>query len=320
MIVVVGGTGFLGSALLRELHRSGADIRSVSRAERSTGPWPHISADILNEAALTKALAGAEAVFHAAGLAHINSGRIASGRYDRINVDGTRNVARAAATNGARRIVLASSVAVYGTGIRGPISESTPSAPDSDYGRTKLLAEQALHSARGNAQSVVLRFAAMYGPGDPGNVTRLARLLQRRQFVWIGSGMNRKSLLHVEDAVRACRAALLDPVANPRQTFNLAGAAVPMREIVRVICAVSGIEPPRIRVPETIAGLALNALERGGRVNRRMSALAWTLRKWLSDDVIDSTAFSRAFGWRPEVTLEAGIAQLLADGFQHARE
>lgn len=309
---VVGGSGFLGSALLVDLYSRGLEVRSISRSGRRAGPWPHFVADIRDPAALNPALEGVTTVFHAAGIAHVNSGLVNLGELVSTSAEGTRNVVRAALSGGARRIVFASSVSVYGTNAAHVIDENSPCTPDSEYGHAKLLAEKVLMDASVGIEAVSLRFASLYGPHDPGNVTRLARMIQANRFIWIGSGANRKCLLHVHDAVAACRLALSVPTSQSYGVFNVAGQPHTMREIVETICDVLGRDPPRLQIPQALATAASRFLTEIGRANSRAIALSWAVRKALSDDVINSSAFRNAFDWHPQVTLEDGIRTALA--------
>jgi nucleoside-diphosphate-sugar epimerase len=312
---VVGGSGFLGSALLADLHSRGLQVRSISRSARRTGAWPHFVADIRDLRALTPALDGVTAVFHAAGIAHVNSGVVPQEELLSTNVEGTRNLIRAARSGGARRIVFASSISVYGTNAGRVIDEGSPCAADSEYGRAKLLAEGVLMDESVGIDALSLRLASLYGPDDPGNVIRLARMIRTNRFILIGSGANRKCLLHLEDAVAASRLALSAPIKESHAIFNVAGEPHTMREIVGTICEALGRDPPRLAIPQTMATLASRVLSEIGRGNSRAAALAWAVRKSLSDDLIDSSAFRRAFGWYPRIALETGIRGALASSF-----
>src|SRR5690606_24466233 len=84
-------------------------------------------------------------------------------------------------------------------------------------------------------QAVILRLATLYGEGDRGNVARLMSAIDRGRFVWVGRGLNRKSLVHVDDAARACvLAATQSPSSSFDKTtvFNVAAPPVAMRQVV----------------------------------------------------------------------------------------
>lgn len=311
LVAVVGGTGFLGSAIVRRLYERGIPVRTVSRRPIPGTPWPHEAADISDKASLLRALRSASAVIHVAALAHINSGRVTRELYYRINVQGTRNVVEAARALGVRQIVFASSIAVYGTNREGVLRETTVCSPDSDYGWSKLLAEDVLVTECEGVETVSLRFSPLYGPGDPGNVGRLAKLLRSNRFLWIGRGTNRKCLLYVDDAAEACVVALSLPAPGRNRVFNVGGEPQTMREIVHLIARVVGRSPPKIHLPQPVVTAPVKVLSRFAPKSQHLGAVRWALSKWLSDDVVDSTMFQRASGWQPAIPLDQGIPAAL---------
>src|SRR5690606_35152077 len=132
---------------------------------------------------------------------------------------------RAAAAAGIRSIVLVSSTSVYGGTAE---NEDTPTSPANAYGRSKLAAELvALSLAKEyKIKLAILRMTTLFGRGDRGNVARLIRAVKSRRFVQIGNGTNRKSLIHVSDAARACLVA-----CGRDGIFNVSSASYEMREI-----------------------------------------------------------------------------------------
>ena len=124
----------------------------------------------------------------------------------------------------------------------------------------------------------ILRLATLYGEGDPGNVGRLMRTLDRGRFLWIGDGSNRKSLLYKEDAARACVAVAERP-ASGINIYNVSAPACTMREIVDGIADALGKHPSPVRVPATPALLLSRHLAK--IPNRRLTGLHQTVKKWL---------------------------------------
>ena len=85
----------------------------------------------------------------------------------------------------------------------------------------------------------ILRLATLYGEGDPGNVARLMRLIDRGRFVWVGDGLNRKSLIHREDAARACVTAACSPGGGIR-IDNVSALACSVRDLVEGLAVALG--------------------------------------------------------------------------------
>ena len=219
-MLLTGATGALGPAAIRALVASGFEVRALTR---SPGPAEaagiaHAVGDLADRASLERAVEGMDVVVHLAALLHIaNPAPDLRSEYHRINVEGTQSLADAAARAGVRRFVLASTAAVYGP-TSAPATESTRPAPDSWYGESKLAAEGAVLGAhRPEAFDVtVLRLCAVYGPRIKGNYERLLRALASGRFVPVGPGMNRRSLIHEDDAAAALVAAAQHPSARGR--------------------------------------------------------------------------------------------------------
>ena len=149
----------------------------------------------------------------------------------------------------------------------------------------------------------ILRLAALYGEGDPGNVGRLMRTLDRERFLWIGDGSNRKSLLYKGDAALACMAVAEQPASGI--IYNVSAPACTTREIVDGIADALGKHPSPVRVPASLALLLSRHLSR--IPNRRMAGLHQTVQKWLAEDVYDTRRFEEAYGFQTKTSLEDGL-------------
>jgi nucleoside-diphosphate-sugar epimerase len=305
-VLVTGASGFLGSAVVRRAVEEGIKVRALSRR---TGPaaegveWR--SADIRDPKALDEALQGVDGVIHAAGLAHVFRDPDPTA-FTSVNEIGTINVAEASARAKIRHLVLVSSVSVYGPHAAASCDEAAPCRPEGPYAISKYRAELGANRVAEATKlpMTILRMATIYGEGDPGNVGRLLGALERGRFVWVGSGANRKSLIHQADAARACLLALRNPPQGI-QIYNVSGPPHTMREVVEGLAAALGRRPPGKGVP---AGLALGLARLAGLVPlRRLRSLHLTLSKWLADDVYEATKFERALGFRAEVELADGL-------------
>lgn len=228
--------------------------------------------------------------------------------YHHINVDGTRWLVEAASDAGVRRFVLASTASVYGP-VAHPATESTPPAPDSWYAESKLAAEDALFAAHrpGLFDASALRLSAVYGPRIKGNYQRLLRALAAGRYVPLGAGLNRRSLLHEDDAAAAFVEATRHPAAAGR-LFNVSdGVPHQIRQIVSVICRALGRAEPVMAIPIAPAKAAVQALEHLARlVGRTPPVTSSTLARYLEESVIDTSRVSRELGFVPRVDLETG--------------
>jgi UDP-glucose 4-epimerase len=210
---VTGASGFIGRRLCAALRERG-HVMALVRNARQDGPWDdRVVVDLACDPIPSRAMEGADAVFHLAGRAHAVTERPSDlDLYARVNVDGTRRVAEAARLAGVTRFVFASSVKAMGEG-------GGDGATLSAYGRSKRDAEEIVRSS-GVAEPVVLRLSLVYGPGVEGNLGGMLRAVRARRFPPPPAIENRRAMVHVDDVVRVCLACADDARAAGR-TFVL---------------------------------------------------------------------------------------------------
>jgi UDP-glucose 4-epimerase len=162
-IILTGGTGFFGPGIAARLREAGHE---VVRASRHAEPPARL--DVTDSAgcrAFMSTHLDAAAVVHAAALAHVPPGADAAAQCEAVNVEGTRNVARAALQAGIPRFIFISSVTVYGDyDLPRPVTEETPTRSTSMYGAAKRRAEKLLSELYAPADLWVLRMSTMYAP------------------------------------------------------------------------------------------------------------------------------------------------------------
>jgi UDP-glucose 4-epimerase len=310
MALVTGATGVVGPSLIALLLERGYAVRALVRSTPPAGVLPAAVATIhgaINDLpTLRVAVAGCDAVFHLAAKLHITDpGSETRPEYEQVNVEGTRALARAAREAGVGRLIAFSTINVYGPTPAGAIwDETSPLRPDSWYAETKAQAEDA---ARAELSTVVLRLAAVYGPRMKGNYPRLLRTIARGRFIPIGDGRNRRTLVHVRDVCAAALAAAEHPAAI-NQTYNVTDGQIhTLREIIDVLCLVSGKRPPPLHLPIGPVRLAAGVLERGFRALGRTAPIGRsTIDKLVEDIAVSGTRIGGELGVRPEVDLLTG--------------
>lgn len=278
-----------------------------SDAKRSNLPG-FFKADVTAPDSLTKALIDIDSVVHAAGLAHQFRDVRKQPPFIKVNVKGTENVARAALQAGVSHFILISSVSVYGR--HGPKScdEETKCDPQEPYAQSKYHAEErAIEVLKGSKVSLtILRLATVYGEGDPGNVARLMRMIDRGRFVWVGDGSNRKSLIHRDDVARAC-VYVLRQAPDGINTYNVVGSVNTMSEIVSGLASALGKGLPRWRIPPRVAKTMAISFDRISRRGKRNGRFERSLNKWVENDVYDGSKFDDKFSFAPETSLIEGL-------------
>jgi nucleoside-diphosphate-sugar epimerase len=217
--LITGGAGFIGSHLLRSLLDQGHQVRvldnlssgSYARIADRAGQIDFVEADICDTAAVQAAMPGIEVVFHLAALVSVVESIEQPQQAYASNVMGTLNVLDAARAAGVRRVVQASSCAVYGNTEQLPVGEDVPPDPLSPYASSKLSAEQLgrLYSSLYELPTVALRFFNVYGPGqDPASpyaavVPRFVNaLVGGGQPKIFGDGLQSRDFIYVGDIVR----------------------------------------------------------------------------------------------------------------------
>jgi nucleoside-diphosphate-sugar epimerase len=311
-ILVTGAKGFLGSEILRQVIATHFPIRATDLNAESTLPdLEYIPANILSLSSLSLLFRDVTDVIHAAGLAHIfNKSKASVTSFKDVNEIGTKNVVRAAAQAGVCHFVLISSVSVYGSSRNGG-AEDSGCYPQGPYAESKYQAEQrAIEIAKASGMALtILRLATLYGEGDPGNVARLMRTIDRGRFFWIGNGSNRKSFMHREDAARACLAVIQSPTSDVN-IYNVSALPCTMREVVEGLAGALGKRIPSFGIPASlvrgITGL-LSELPMS-----LLQTLGATAQKWLADDVYDSRKFEQEFNYKTRVDLKEGLRREVA--------
>jgi 2-alkyl-3-oxoalkanoate reductase len=248
-ILVTGGGGFLGSAIVRMLREKQYAVASFSRGEYT---WmkpvgvEQVRGDIRDAEALEKACMGVDTVFHVAALPGV------WGKYEDyfgINVEGTRNVISACRACGVKRLIYTSSPSVIfdGSDMEG-VDESVPYPEEfhAHYPRTKAMAEREVRrAAQEGLHTISLRPHLIWGPGDNHLVPRiLARAKRLRQ---VGDGQNLVDTIYIDNAahahVLAAERLAEKPELSGRVYFISQEGPVKLWDMVNAILA-AGAKPP----------------------------------------------------------------------------
>lgn len=316
-VLVTGGSGFVGSRLVRRLAEQGLAVRATHRRDNLTPVagvewWP--LPELGDEGRLAESVAGCDAVVHLAGLAHQRGP--ASNRavdFRRINTEGTRLLARATARGGVRRFVFVSSIAAVCTRSDTPVDDRTPCAPTDAYGCSKLEAEQALTVELKDSATdwCILRPPLVYGPGNPGNMRRLIRLTGTGLPLPLASIRNRRSFMFVDNLVDAMLSVLRHE-GVVRSTYVLSdGSDFSTPDLVRALAAAAGCRVRLLAMPVSVltvlgrAGDAVHAL-----LGRSLGIDSTAIDRLVGSLPVDGARFRRCFGWHPPVGLDLAFQQM----------
>ncbi|MBS7696766.1 MULTISPECIES: NAD-dependent epimerase/dehydratase family protein [unclassified Chelatococcus] len=250
-VLLTGATGFVGRHLITDLMGAGIIVRAATRrpAALPAGVEQVVVGDLDRPVDWSEALAGVDAVVHAAGIAHAGPG-IAEERYHRVNTEATVALAKAAGPS--RRFLFISSIrAQSGPTATHVLTEADVPRPEDAYGRSKLAAEQALAELGGDW--VALRPVLVYGQGVGGNMGALLWLARLPIPLPVNGLKGRRSLVAVETLAGAVRHCLALPAA-PRSAFIVADPqSVTVGEIVAALREGMGRRPGLFTVPEGLS-------------------------------------------------------------------
>jgi nucleoside-diphosphate-sugar epimerase len=199
-VVIVGGSGFIGTRFGNLLAQGGSDFKIVDKAISGAFPSRTVLADVREVENLRASIHEGAIVINLAA-EHRDDVRPLT-LYDDVNVGGARNLCTVAREKKVQTIIFTSSVAVYGFA---PINtdEAGKIAPFNDYGRTKYEAEQIFKAWQAEAPNkrtlVIIRPTVVFGEQNRGNVYNLLRQIASGKFVMVGQGDNRKSMAYVEN-------------------------------------------------------------------------------------------------------------------------
>lgn len=325
-VLITGGNGFVGDAIIKSLLENEIDVwLLLNKSSEWNGDVKLkskiVRADIRSEIPIDNFPADLEfdAVIHSAGLAHQFGKRDEKDFWD-INVKGTENVLNAAVKLSVRQFLFISSVAVYGNSVQKNASEkgldeTANCSPEGVYAVTKFEAEKIARNIceRKNLNLTVLRLATVIGENDRGNVFRLIKSIEKRRFLWIGKGENRKSLIYKGDVARAC----LEVLNNPEKSeiYNLSADLVTMNEIVSEIYAALNRKSQKFYIP---AKFVSKSLKIGYRISRieRLGKVSKTVAKWLSDETFSGERFRKRFKFKFSVPVCEAVRREVEDYLQ----
>ena len=246
---VTGATGFIGQRLLVGLEANGEGVRILSR--NPNPDYETVVCDLQFEAIPEDGLDGVDTVFHLAGFTHdLRDASKLEHLYRALNVDATVRLTELAVRSGVKQFVFVSSVKAGGY-------DEDQGSPDGVYGQTKREAElKFLDIGRQSEMLVsIVRPSLVYGAGVKGNLALMRRGIEQGWFPPIPETENRRSMIHVDDLVRALLLAAEDKRANGEIYIATDGVPHSSREIDEAICYAVGKHVPNCSLPKFIFNL-----------------------------------------------------------------
>ena len=257
-VVVTGGVGFIGSRLVRELLGRGCYVVVLDnfcsgswenlRGLRGRSGFEVVEGDVRDRRVVRKVMKGADGVVHLAALIDVEASVRDPFQTHDVNANGTLNLLHEAVKAGVKRLVFASSTAVYGDANPLPLREDYQPRPISPYAASKAAAEGyclAFNNCYG-LETVILRYFNVYGPGQrnsaySGVITRfLEKAFKGEPLIVYGDGCQTRDFIYVDDVVEATVLALEDDGVEG-EIFNVCtGKPTSVNELVEVVRAIIG--------------------------------------------------------------------------------
>lgn len=298
--LITGGAGFLGAHLANRLAAQGHHVRVVD--DLSSGDRTHLSpqvhfhrGDVNNIPFMWSMLQDIDCVYHLAARVSVAQSMLYPRDYNDANVGGTVSVMEAMRDAGVRRVVFASSGAIYGQLPSQPVHEDMPPNPDSPYAVSKWAAEQYVHTIGHlwGIETVALRIFNAYGPRQSLPLSHapvvprfLRQAISGGSIVLFGDGNQTRDFIYVADVVSALVAAA-EATNIDRQVINVgSGVETPISRLADLVEEVTGQTTNRVH----------NA-EKPGGVKRL---------------VADISRARRLLDWQPQVALAEGLALTVA--------
>lgn len=282
-VLVTGGSGFVGRALVSELQAHGFGVRVLARGSRGVVDGVEtVRGSVTDWTGLEEACRGCDAVIHLVGII----AEVGAQTYRRVHVDGTRNLLAAARVAGIRRWVQMSAL-------------GTRAGAVAEYHRTKWEAEELVRGS--GMEWTIHRPSIVFGPGD-GFAGFLARMSQWSPVLpLIGGGGMRFQPIAVED-VATCFVRALERASTVGQTYDLCGRErFTLREVLRQVLVVTGRRRLLLPVPWAIAGIQARMAEWvfAGMLGKAPPLNRDQLRMLQEDNIGDPRPMIRDYGVEP---------------------
>jgi nucleoside-diphosphate-sugar epimerase len=315
---VTGAAGCIGSALSKRLSQAGWRVVALVR---DAGRAAHLAAlpgvellegDLESRDQYAPALRDCEVVFHLAAKVHAPPDTPAA-EFQRVNVEGAERVIAAALENKVPSLIFFSTVAVYAESDE-VFDESSPPAPATSYGASKLAAEKLVLAAgaANEIKATVLRLPVVYGARDRGNVSKLIEAIKRGRYVVIGDGANLKTMVAAANVADAALLAAADERARGQVYLVCDARPYTQREIAEAIAEALQRHTNLRRLPRTpllIAGQVADLVSK--LTHRTLPLSADRVRKLTNNTRYTAAKIERELGFTPRLTLRDVLPDII---------
>ena len=332
-LLITGASGFIGKHLLADLLKQKLNICAAARSHSDLPCPAFVVGKIDGTTNWSDAISGCDAVIHLAAYAHVTSpAKIDKARLHETNVEGTARLAQEAAKAGVKHFIFISSIGAMANSSNTVLFADATCSPTTLYGQSKLMAEKELNCIAGKygMEWTIIRPPLVYGPGNPGNMQRLLKLIRSGIPLPLASVSNRRSFIYVENLVDVIVACLGNPKAVGKTYLPSDGEDVSTPELIRKIAKANqsfqcsefsgSVSDKNIRHSSLATRHSILATPRAARLfpfpESILKALGClpglgALHKLTSSLYVDSEPLREDLGWSPRFTMDEGLVKTL---------
>lgn len=298
MILLTGATGFIGAAVYKEITRLGFQVRPVVRNKNNKfGDLSFFVESFNSNVNWSMALDNIDVIIHCAAQAHNNNLNV-----DEVNTRATVALAKSAALKGVRRFIYISTIGVNGNQTFGtPFMPDDEVDPKDSYALSKFRAEKGLMeiSRTTGLEAVIIRPPLVYGPGAPGNFSRLVEAIRTGRWLPLGAINNQRTLVALDNLVNLIVTCINHPRA--RDEIFLAGDAedISTTNLLKRI----GFE---IGKPAKLLPVPIALMHAGAKIIGKTELI----EKICGDLQVDTSKNYDLLGWKPPISLQEGLRRL----------
>ena len=315
-ILITGGSGFIGTNLVSDLVREGHRVLIYDKERSEAHPDLCVIADVRDRERLCDSMRGIEVIYHLAA-EHRDDVRPVSLYYE-VNVGGAQNVVHAMMKNDVKKLIFASTVALYGLNAGEP-NEDSPAKPFNDYGWSKYKSEIVFNEWAGSDNGralIIVRPTVIFGEKNRGNVFNLLNQIASGKFMMVGNGKNKKSMGYVLN-LSHFMTMLLGNYPG-KQVYNYSDKPdLDMKELVKITQETLGMRRMNnVRVPYAIGLLGGYAFDGLAKLTGRTFPIsAIRIKKFCANTQVASEKLGE-IGFVSPYSLKDGLKRMILSEFK----
>ena len=306
-ILILGGSGFIGSNLADRLAKDGHEITLLDKnpPHQKAKNIRYVHGDITEKITMKKAFKNIDVVYHLASL--LAKKGLPDAEYWKVNFEGTKNIFELSLSSKIKQLVYVSSAGIIKSTKNRPLKEGDPFEPDNAYKQTKIACEKFLTSKSDKLNITICRPESAYGPRDMGTVG-LVKMIKNGRFIMPTSGKNLINPTYVSDIVQGFELVLMNEKAWGK-TFIFAGKEiVTSRKFMEIMAELVDRKVSNLYIPEIISQAAATSLDFLGKHFKFTPPFSrLDLEFFQMNRFFDTSLARKDLGYKPGVGLKKGM-------------